>query len=75
MKLQHIKLKNFKSYPETEFNLSFDGIKLVVGANADGKTTFFDAIIWCLYGKNQDGADGSVPSSSIDHLTRTATKQ
>ena len=62
MKLQYVKLKNFKSYPdaETEFDLSFDGIKLVVGANGDGKTTFFDAIIWCLYGKNQDGADGIV---------------
>lgn len=62
MKLQYVKLKNFKSYPdaETEFDLGFDGIKLVVGANGDGKTTFFDAIIWCLYGKNQDGADGIV---------------
>jgi len=62
MKLQYVKLKNFKSYPdaETKFDLSFDGIKLVVGANGDGKSTFFDAIIWCIYGKNQDDADGIV---------------
>jgi DNA repair exonuclease SbcCD ATPase subunit len=62
MNLQYVKLKNFKSYPdaETEFDLSFDGIKLVVGENGDGKTTFIDAIIWGIYGKNQDDADGIV---------------
>ena len=62
MKLQYVKLKNFKSYPdqETTIDLSFDGIKLLVGENGDGKSTFFDAIIWGIYGKNKDGVDGVV---------------
>jgi len=62
MKLQYVKLKNFKSYPdqETKIDLSFDGIKLLVGENGSGKSTFFDAIIWGIYGKNKDGADGVV---------------
>ena len=62
MKLQFVKLKNFKSYPdqETKIDLSFDGVKLLVGENGDGKSTFFDAIIWGLYGKNKDGVDGVV---------------
>jgi len=62
MKLQFVKLKNFKSYPdqETKIDLSFDGIKLLVGENGSGKSTFFDAIIWGIYGKNKDGADGVV---------------
>ena len=62
MKLQYVKLKNFKSYPdqETTIDLSFDGIKLLVGENGDGKSTFFDAIMWGIYGKNKDGVDGVV---------------
>ena len=62
MILQTVKLKNFKSYPdkETSIDLNFDGVKLLVGDNGHGKSTFFDAIIWCLYGKNKDGVDGVV---------------
>jgi exonuclease SbcC len=59
MRLKFIKLKNFKSYPdqETKLDLDFHGVKLVVGQNGSGKTTFFDAIIWGLYGKSMALAD------------------
>lgn len=59
MKLKSVKLKNFKSYPdqETKLDLNFNGVKLIVGENGAGKTTFFDAIIWCLYGKSVALAD------------------
>lgn len=62
MKLRYAKFKNFKSYPdqETTVDLGFDGIKLLVAENGDGKSTIFDAIIWGLYGKNKDGVDGVV---------------
>lgn len=62
MKLQFVRLKNFKSYPdqETELGLNFSGVKLIVGQNGAGKTTFFDAIIWCLYGKSMALADDVV---------------
>ncbi len=59
MKLKYVKLKNFKSYPdqETKLDLDFQGIKLIVGANGTGKSTFFDAIIWGIYGKSMALAD------------------
>jgi len=62
VKFQFVKLKNFKSYPdaETELDLNFSGIKLIVGQNGVGKTTFFDAVIWCLYGKSMALADDVV---------------
>lgn len=59
MKLKNIKLKNFKSYGDTEtvLDLGFEGVKLIVGPNGVGKTTFFDALIWCLYGETAVGVD------------------
>jgi len=59
MKLKNIKLKNFKSYGdvETSLDLGFEGVKLIVGPNGVGKTTFFDAFIWCIYGETSVGAD------------------
>jgi len=59
MRIKFVKLKNFKSYPdqETELELDFQGVKLIVGENGAGKTTFFDAIIWGIYGKSMALAD------------------
>jgi DNA repair protein SbcC/Rad50 len=54
-----IKIKNYKSYgeEETQLDLSGNSVKLIYGNIGAGKTTFVDAIIWCLYGQslvNQD---------------------
>ena len=59
MKLKKVKFKNFKSAPDNEISLdlNFQGSKLITGANGSGKTTFFDAIIWALYGKTPMSAD------------------
>lgn len=59
MKFNFVKIKNFRSFPdqETTLDLNFQGTKLIVGSNGTGKTTFFDAIIWGLYGKTPVAAD------------------
>jgi len=58
-----VSLKNFKSYPDFEqtIPLNHEGIKLIVANNGAGKSTIFEAIIWCLYGKtSQDSVDDVV---------------
>jgi|GEM_PF-3813001 DNA repair exonuclease SbcCD ATPase subunit len=54
-----VSIKNYKSYgdEQTTLDLSGNSVKLIYGNIGAGKTTFVDAIIWCLYGQslvNQD---------------------
>lgn len=37
---------------ETLLDLSLKGIYIIRGPNGSGKTTIFNALYWCLYGKN-----------------------
>ncbi|WP_152425305.1 AAA family ATPase [Bacillus subtilis] len=51
MNIQKLIIKNFKNYMgEVVFDLSKEVI-LLYGANGFGKSSFFDAIEWCLTGK------------------------
>ncbi|MGE7949461.1 AAA family ATPase [Lysinibacillus sp. NPDC093688] len=51
MNIEKLIIKNFKNYMgEVVFDLSKEVI-LLYGANGFGKSTFFDAIEWCLTGK------------------------
>ena len=46
MIIKSIIIKNFRSYyGENQFEFS-NGLTLVIGDNGDGKTTFFDALLW-----------------------------
>jgi len=54
MKLLSLKMKNFMPY-KGETNISFpqnesQNIMVIFGENMRGKTSFFNAIRWCLYG-------------------------
>lgn len=62
MNFKWIKIENFKSFGEetVEMNLDFSGVKLLVGKNGTGKTSFFDALVWCIYGKTELKADNVV---------------
>lgn len=63
--LNTIKLNNFRSYrgthsfefPQTSGLYFFTGENRLddLGANGAGKSTFLDAIVWCLYGKTPRG--------------------
>ncbi|MDR6299901.1 DNA sulfur modification protein DndD [Mesonia maritima] len=55
MKIDEIKLKNFRIYKgSNEINLrnkKNKNISLIAGKNGFGKTTFLTSLIWCFYGK------------------------
>ncbi len=72
--LKELELKNFKGIDH--LNIKFKENTIILGANATGKTTVFDAFIWLLFGKDSTNkkdfsikgieADGEVPS--CDHI-------
>lgn len=61
-----IKIENFKSISKLETN--FGNRTFIYGANETGKTSFADAISWCLTGKNSlgDSQFNFVPIGTID---------
>lgn len=62
MIFKKITIENFKSIGENQVivDFSFNGTKLLLGRNGAGKTTIFDAIIWCIYGVTRLKADNVV---------------
>lgn len=54
MKPINIILKNYKTYGdyETDLDLSGEGLKLIYGKSGAGKTSFFDGMVWCLFGES-----------------------
>lgn len=60
MKLESITLSGFRSYREP-VTISFsDGLTAIAGANGSGKSSIFDALMWCLYGIGRGRADEMV---------------
>ena len=51
IKIKKIELKNFMSFLDTTFEFNDTGLYLINGRTGSGKTTIFDGILWCLYGK------------------------
>lgn len=72
--LKELELKNFKGIDH--LNIKFKENTVILGANATGKTTVFDAFIWLLFGKDSTNkkdfsikgieANGEVPN--CDHI-------
>lgn len=62
MNFKSMEIENFKSFGATpiKIDLDFQGKKLLVGANGSGKTSMFDALVWCIYGKTELRADNVV---------------
>jgi len=65
-KITMINFRSYKGVHEFEFPTEaglyfFGGINLVdkIGGNAAGKSTFLEAIIWCMYGKTSRGLKGN----------------
>lgn len=52
IKLTKLKITNFKGIKS--FEVCFDYITSIFGANASGKTTVFDAFLWLFFGKNSE---------------------
>jgi len=64
-----LEIHNFKGTKELVVNFSDD--MTIGGANRTGKSTFFDAITWCLFGKNsQDKQDFNIKNTTDTSLNR-----
>lgn len=53
--LKSVELKNWKTFADATLELSTEGLTGIVGKNGAGKSSFVDAIIWCLFGKQPPG--------------------
>jgi len=64
IRIKSIALQNYRCY-EKEFQMEFpeNQMILILGKNGAGKSTIFDAMHWCLYGR---GLDGKTSSSLIN---------
>lgn len=62
-----MKVANFKGI--TNLEASFGSITKVSGANGTGKTSLYDAYMWCLFGKGADGSQIDVqPLDAAGHV-------
>lgn len=55
IKLNKLKLENFKCFQELEIDFNNGQDLIIKGANGSGKTTIMDALNWLLFKKNSHG--------------------
>ena len=62
MKINYVKLKNFRSYGDSERIFSFPekGTLLLSSANGTGKSSINTAILFCLFGKSPGNIDNLI---------------
>ena len=79
-----VRITGFRCYTHSEFEFPSSEITLLSGHSGVGKTTIFEAIRWCLYGKirnvypRSDGPTGKCEvqlSVPIGSSTFTVTRQ
>jgi DNA replication and repair protein RecF len=68
MHLEHLWLLNFRSYPDAEFTPAPEGITVISGSNAEGKTNLLEAIGYLATGRSFRGspAEAMVGQSASD---------
>lgn len=72
MRLLSIKLQNFASYKDLEFNYENQGLALISGPTGSGKSTLQDAALWTLFGVTaKDGNADDVKSWTADGAPTT----
>ena len=49
--LKKLELTNFRGHKET--TATFSDMTTITGDNGTGKSTIFEAFLWCLFGKDQ----------------------
>lgn len=69
VKINHASIINFKGIKSLDIDFSDE--TTISGMNATGKSTIFDAILWCFFGKNsQDAKDFSIKNTVDKSLNR-----
>lgn len=70
MRIEKIIIKNFRIYKDVEISFipQNNDIHLLIGKNGMGKTTFLNAINWCLYNREPHSYKDSNNSSSLPIL-------
>ncbi|MCY0870737.1 MAG: AAA family ATPase [Firmicutes bacterium] len=68
MKLMAIQVENFRCFAQESFRFH-DGENLLLAHNAQGKSSTFEAIVWCLF-----GTDGAGKKNADTRLLRHGTK-
>lgn len=70
MRIEQIIIKNFRIYKDVkiDFTSQSNDIHLLIGKNGMGKTTFLNAINWCLYNREPHSYKDSNSSSSLPIL-------
>ncbi len=53
MLLMKIEIENFRQFGHTSYDF-MPGITAITGLNGSGKTSFLEAITWCLFGEQRD---------------------
>lgn len=69
MYIEKLTIKNFRSYYGIKVFDFKEGLNLVLGANGDGKSTFYDALYWAF----SDG-DGRIDSSVLPNEAQVSAK-
>lgn len=75
-RIERIILKNFRQYKDLDLTFSKDeanDLHLIVGDNGMGKTTFLNAINWCLYGEEPHSSEKSskLPLINLNSIENT----
>ena len=69
VKIASLEVTNFKRIRAIEMELGLDGLTVIGGANAQGKTSVLDAIMWALGGERhrpgQPNRDGGATNATI----------
>ena len=67
MRVEHLSLRDFKSYHETDIDLAGLSLASVVGQNGAGKSTLLDAVVFAL--------TGGQPGRSLDSYVRKGAEE
>jgi DNA repair exonuclease SbcCD ATPase subunit len=66
MKFNFLEFKNYRSYGDytTRIDLNDLDATILIGENGSGKTSFIEAIIWCVYGRSLVNMDDVINRKS-----------
>lgn len=71
MRIERILIKNYRQYAKVDisFPKKDNDLNIIVGRNGVGKTTFLNAINWCLYGDEPHAysKDSSLPRRNLSN--------